>query len=220
LTQWDYEHLVLERFPQIYKAKCIPASLLPADRKPGTVELIVIPDIRNRLPADPFAPKAPVNLLADIRDYLQNMAPDSASIVVQNAHYVPFRIRMGVRFYSKYDEGYHKKLLNEEINRFLAPWAYTEGADIIIGGKIYANSIINFVERLPYIDYIAQLNFFSDDDDIITNKGDNSISTQSYASVLVPEPEHVFDPIPETGYEADSFSGINYMRIELDFVVG
>jgi hypothetical protein len=36
----------------------------------------------------------------------------------------------------------------------------------------------------------------------------------------VPEPEHVFDPIPETGYEADSFSGINYMRIELDFVVG
>lgn len=218
LTQWDYEHLVLERFSQIYKTKCIPSVLTQPEDKPGKIEVIVIPDIRNRLPADPFEPKAPVNLLADIQHYLQSIAPDSATILVRNAHYVPFKIRMGVRFHESYDPGYHKKRLNEELNRFLAPWAYTEGADIVIGGKIYANSIINFVERLPYIDYVAQINFFGKDTS--SDKNNNNISTKNHSDVLVPEPEHVFDLIPDSGYEEESFTGINYMRIELDFIVG
>jgi hypothetical protein len=218
LTPWDYEHLALERFPQIYKAKCIPSPLLQADDQPGKVEVIVIPDIRNRLPANPFEPKAPVNLLADIQQYLQGMAPDSAAILVRNAHYVAFKIRMGVRFYQGYDEGYCKKRLNEGLNRFLAPWAYTEGADIVLGGKLYANSIINFVERLPYVDYIAQISFFGTGISIEGNG--ESIGATNPSDVLVPEPEHIFDLIPESGYAKESFYGINYMRIGLDFIVG
>ncbi|MCI5210372.1 MAG: hypothetical protein D3910_16650, partial [Candidatus Electrothrix sp. ATG2] len=115
--------------------------------------------------------------------------------------------------------GYHKKLLNEQLNRFLAPWAYSEGTDIVIGGKIYANSIINFVERLSYIDYVAQFNFFSDNKEIRINKNNNSISIQDTTGVLVPKNEHIFDPIPESGYEEESFTGVNYWRIELDFKV-
>ena len=65
LTLWDYEHMVLERFPQIHKAKCVPAKT-PG----GPVTLIVIPDIRNQHPFDPFAPKAPADLLAEIQGYL------------------------------------------------------------------------------------------------------------------------------------------------------
>ncbi|NJO16390.1 MAG: hypothetical protein HC877_11780 [Thioploca sp.] len=222
LTPWDYEHLVLERFPQIHKVKCIPASLLSEDSPPGSVEVIVIPDIRNRLPADPFAPKAPTNLLSDIQTYLQAIAPDSAKIKVKNAQYISFTIRMGIRFQAGYDEGYHQKLLNEALNRFLAPWAYAEGADIIIGGKIYANNIINFVERLPYIDYIAHLTFIVPvgyKETVALDGVNNSIAVNSHNSVLVPVPEHIFDPIPESGYEAESFIGINYMRIEVDFEV-
>ncbi|NJK31527.1 MAG: hypothetical protein HC927_03375, partial [Deltaproteobacteria bacterium] len=64
LTAWDYERLVLDRFSQIYKIKCFSGD------EPGRVEVIVIPDIRNALPGDPFAPKASTNLLADIQEYL------------------------------------------------------------------------------------------------------------------------------------------------------
>ncbi|MEB4593418.1 baseplate J/gp47 family protein [Candidatus Thiothrix sp. Deng01] len=218
LTRWDYEHLTLEHFPQIYKAKCVPAALLQTDAPPGAVTVVVIPDIRNRLPANPFEPKAPADLLADIQSYLQSLAPEAATVMVRNARYVPFRIRMGVRFLPGHDVGYSRKLLNEALNRFLAPWAYQEGADIVIGGKIYANSIINFVERLPYIDYIAQLNFFGAG--VSIDSSGDSISANQQADVLVPEPEHVFDLIPESGYEQASFHGINHMRIGLDFIVG
>ncbi|MDU9050633.1 MAG: baseplate J/gp47 family protein [Candidatus Electrothrix sp. Rat3] len=207
LTVWDYEHLVLERFPQIYKVKCIPAN----ESRPGTVEIVVIPDIRNRLPADPFEPKAPANLLEDIQSYIEAMAPDSANIVVKNANYVPFLVRMGVRFRQGYEEGYHIDRLQDKLNRFLAPWAYTEGADIVFGGKIYASSIIDFVERLPYVDYLAQLNLFPTG----LREGENSISAKESADVLVPERKHFIDAIPEGGYQF----GINHMMIGLDFQV-
>ncbi len=215
LTQWDYEHLVLERFPQIYKVKCVRAE---DANIAGTIKIVVIPNIRNYLQADPFKPKAPANLLQDIQEYLKNIAPDFASVVVTNPDYEQFSLRMGVRYSQGYDEGYCAKLLNEDINKFLAPWAYAEGADIVIGGSIYANSIINFAERLPYVDYIAQLDFFperlrNNDDAMI------SISSTSNAAVLVPEAQHTFDPIPEIGYVEESFTGIGYWMIGLDFIV-
>jgi hypothetical protein len=212
LTQWDYEHLVLEYFPQIYKVKCIPSS---PDAKPGTVEIVVIPDIRNRLPSDPFKPKASVKLLHDIKDYLQKISPISANIVVKNAIYIPFRIRTGVRFHKGYDAGHCEIQLNNAINKFLAPWAYEEGADIVIGGKIYANSVINFMERLSYVDYVAYFSFHP----VGLRDSDSNSINSGIRSVLIPEKEHFFDQIVEYGYDEKIFIGINHWRIELDFVV-
>ncbi|MCI5117151.1 MAG: hypothetical protein D3913_04165 [Candidatus Electrothrix sp. LOE1_4_5] len=131
--------------------------------------------------------------------------------MVKNAHYVPFLVRMGVRFRQGYEEGYHIDLLQDKLNRFLAPWAYAEGADIVFGGKIYVSSIIDFVERLPYVDYLAQLNLFPAE----LREGENSISAKSGADVLVPERKHFIDAIPEGGYQF----GINHMIIGLDFQV-
>ena len=46
------------------------------------------------------------------------------------------------------------------------------------------------------------------------------VATESTDGVLVAAREHEIDVITEEGYEEESFSGINYMKIELDFVVG
>ncbi len=223
LTIWDYEHLVLEYFPQIYKAKCIPASSLEDNDNLGAVELIVIPDISNRMPSDPFEPKASVQLLSDVQKYLRRFAPDSANIIVKNAEYVPFEISMAVRFVEKCDEGYGKKRLNEELNRFLAPWAYAEkNSEIVIGQTIYASSIINFVERLDYVDYVAHIKFFSLNKDDTKKKveiDELKITTTEEAVVLVPVNKHIFNVIPRDGYSQKIFTGINYMKIGLDFEI-
>ena len=222
LSQWDYEHLILERFPQIYKAKCIPSSLSPDNKTPGHIQIIVIPDIRNRFPFDPFEPKAPADLIAEIKHFLRNKAPASASISVNNAVYIPVKVRMGIRFHSGYNEGYYKKKLNEELNRFLSPWAYEKGADIVIGGKIYANSIINFVDERPYVDYVAKIELFKGSNFEFVNantSGGYCVEPDHPGEVLVSAREHHFDLIAESGYEEESFTGINYMIIELDFQV-
>jgi hypothetical protein len=226
LTIWDYEHLLLERFPQLYKVKCLPARVTAQPDEGGRVEIIVIPDIRNKLPFNPFEPKAPADLLTDIAAYVADKAPGFAAISVENAYYVPVKVRFAVRFLPRGNDGFYRRLLNDEIVRFLSPWAYEGGADIVIGGKIYANTLIDFIEERSYVDYVAEVKLFSSEDrrtfrPAVASPGEGSyVATDRPNGVLVSVRQHEIDMIAETGYEAETFRGINYMKIELDFTVG
>jgi hypothetical protein len=222
LAPWDYERLVLERFPQVFKLKCLSADPAAQARMPGRIELIVIPDIRNRFQYDPFEPKASADLIRDIEAFLSDKTPPFASVEVKNAHYVPVKVRCGVRFLPGRDEGYCRQRLGEELNRFLSPWAYDEGADIVIGGSVYANSIINFIDQRDYVDYLAGFKLFTGDDEVLVADNDDGgyrASTPRADGVLVAARQHQFDVISEADYRIEEFTGLNYMMIELDFSV-
>lgn len=224
VTPWDYERLALQRFPDLHKAKCIPAS----PKQPGRVTLIVIPNVRNKLPFEPFAPKAPANLLAEVREYLQARAPSYAEVDVRNAHYVAVRVRLGVRFRSDGNEEYYKDQLNEALNRFLSPWAYEEGADIALGGKIYASRIVDFVDRLPFVDYVAGIKLFRSEDGAVfrpvprpndqTGEG-YAVATERPDAVLVAARQHVIDVLSGATYAENLVTGIDFMKLEFDFIV-
>ena len=216
LAGWDYERLVLEEFgSRIHKVKCI------GGRGDGRVDVIVIPDLRGALPADALAPKAPANLRDDIRQFLQGRAPAAAIVRVRNATFLPVRIRLGVRFRDGQEERYSRQRLNMDLVRFLSPWAYDEGAEIRIGDTIYATSIIDFVDRLAYVDYVAQIHLFllnTSNNVIQEEDGFNAKLTATAPDVvLVSLREHRIDIISELGYDERSFRGIGYMQIEFDF---
>lgn len=216
LSMWDYEQLVLERFPEVYKAKCVPAG--PGDR--GRVGIIIIPDIRNLLPSDPFAPKAPARLLADIEEYLADKTPAFVSVKVRNARYVPVRVRLRVRFREEGNQSYYTQLLNDELNRFLSPWAYEDGADIVLGGRIYANSIIDFVDRRPYVDFVAGVTLFrSEDGERFFPAGSDFVEAGRPDAVLVAARTHVIDVLYDAVYDEKRITGIGFTKVELDFIV-
>jgi hypothetical protein len=222
LTAWDYERLVLERFPQIYKVKCLRDDTGPQAQDPGRIVLVVIPDIRNRLPFNPFEPKVPADQIRDIQAFLRDKTPPFARVEVRNAFYVPVKVRCGVRFLPGRDEGFCRQRLGDELNRFLSPWAYDDGADIVIGGSVYANSIINFIDQRDYVDYIAGFKLFTGDDDRLVADSDDGgyrASTPRADGVLVAARKHQFDVISEADYRVEEFTGLNYMMIELDFSV-
>ena len=110
------------------------------------------------------------------------------------------------------------------MNRFLSPWAYDEGADIVIGGSIYANSIINFIDRREYVDYLAEFSMFTSEDegrtfDPVSQRDGYRASPRSPDGILVAAREHEFVVITEADYRMEGYRGIGYMRIELDFFV-
>lgn len=226
LTSWDYERLILERFPGICKAKCIAAvSADPADL--GKVEVIVIPDIRGRLPFNPFEPKATSGQIAEIGDFIAEHVSPLASVTVKNAHYVPVRVRFAVSFLPGCDPGFYKQRLNEALNRFLAPWAYDVTSEVVIGGTIYANAILDFLERQAGVDYVAELKLFKNEDGLafklVQDVGDGTgyrVRADRPDGVLVADLQHDIDLIGDDRFEDAKFSGIGYMKIELDFVVG
>ncbi len=224
LTPWDYERLVLEKFQRLYKVKCLRADQQAQPRSPGRIDLVVIPDIRSRMPFDPFEPKAPADLLRDIDVFLQDKIPPSARVAVRNARYIPVKVRCGVRFATGHDDSYCRRQLNDDLNRFLSPWAYDEGADVIIGGRVYANSIIDFLERRDYVDYVAEFKLFTSDDNgqtftHVAETDDYHAGVPGPDCVLVAARQHQFDVIGQADYRVEVFYGINYMQIGLDFVV-
>jgi hypothetical protein len=120
------------------------------------------------------------------------------------------------------------------VNHFLSPWAYEQGKDIVIGGKIYANAIIDFMERRPYVDFVANFKFFRGNDNnagfTFISKPDfqADVSSDGYAvtatrpdAVLVAVRNHDIDLVTDINFvEQLSNQGIGYMEIELDFQVG
>lgn len=221
LTPWDYEHLVLEQFPQLHKVKCLRSDELGGE--PSRVDLVVVPDIANRFPFDPFAPQASADLIRDIEAFLADKTPAFAQVRVKNPYFVALKVRCGVRFMPGTDEGYCRDRLNHELNRFLSPWAYDEGADLVIGGSIYANSIINFIEQRDYVDYIAGLRLFTVEagrPTLVPEGPGYHASAGRADAVLVAASSHEFDVIALTDYRLAGFGGIGNLRIELDFSVG
>jgi hypothetical protein len=149
---------------------------------------------------------------------------------VRNAKYVQVQVRLGVRFRPGQDDGYAARRLNQDLVRFLSPWAFDDGAEVTIGGKIYANSILDFADRRDYVDYVAEIKLFRSldgkDFDLVPPVDPARdpgaayhVATDRLDQVLVAAPQHYFDVIPETGFQQASFTGVNYARIELDFIV-
>jgi Baseplate J-like protein len=219
LTAWDYEHLVLARFPDVHKVKCLPATIANG---PGSVRLIIVPDIKARRPVDPLAPRATNSLLDEVRAYLQPLAPSSATIAVGHPHYVRVRVRVGVRFRSQGDIAFEKRRLNDAINEHLAPWAFEEGADIALGQRIDATALVAFIDGLPYVDFVGGCRLFQSDDGVEYLPGLDSGAAASSThtdAILTPAPQHEIDIIDDNVFVEQRFTGIGYMKVELDLVV-
>jgi len=229
LTPWDYERLVLERFPEIYKVKCITSALgfnTPSEAK---VTVVVVPDIANTAPFYPLEPKAPLYLLKEIESYLKAHTSPFVKLVVKNPRYERIKYRVSIRFRPGYDQGYYHKQLNEDIIRFLSPWAYEGQVDITFGSSIHSSLVIHFIEKRPYVDYVANLRLFeqvyteeepADKSKIKFQYSESNIAQVRHPdSILVSATNHLIDVITTDKYQDANFEGIGYMIIDFDFIV-
>jgi len=62
-----------------------------------------------------------------------------------------------VTFYTGKDEAYHLNLLNDDIERFLCPWAFDTSKPVSFGGKTYKSTLIDFIDERPYVHMLSAL---------------------------------------------------------------
>lgn len=156
---WDYERLILEKFPKVYKVKCMNHTRFISSSDinelvPGCVSLVVVSNVKNQNAVNLLQPSTSLSTLSKIENFIKKMNPPSVDLYVKNPIYEEILVRFNVRFHQGIDAGYHIQLLNNEIKSFLAPWAYN-GMDVSFGGKIEASVILYFIEKRPYVDYVA-----------------------------------------------------------------
>lgn len=161
VTPWDYEHLILEKFPDVFKVKCLPHSNASAKSKAGETALVIVPDLLKIEHANPLEPRASAVLMERIKDYVNtNLSTPFSKIHVIHPEFERIRVEMHVSFRSGVDTGWYSNVLNEDLRRFLSPWAYRQGEDIMFGGRIYKSEILAFVEGREYVDYVTDFNLY------------------------------------------------------------
>ena len=230
LTTWDYERLVLERFPSIHKVKCLNQIELEqlgekhASASPR-VTIVVVPDITAGTQSLLQEPKVSPYWLKEIETYLKTYTSPFVELNVRSPRYQRVRCRLSVRFREGYDPGYYLRQLNKDIREFISPWAYGKQAEICFGGAIHHSELLQFIETREYVDYLANLKFIEptgmENGSGISSPLDVSTRAQILPPdvILVSSAEHIIDLIQTPEYRKEDFEGIGYMITGIDFEI-
>lgn len=203
---WDYEHLVLEAFPQIYRVKCLNhtqyepgenGDFVYRELAPGHVTLIAIPNLQFQTLRDPLKPYTSLGLLDEIKDFLSERVSCFVNLHVRNPRFETVRCSFKVRFHEGFDETFYRNTLRQAITRFLSPWAFANDAKPSFGGKIHQSVLIRFIEEQTYVDYLTDFVLFHDSGGAAGEVAAHEAEGSTAASILVSAPagEHQIDVI-------------------------
>ncbi|MEL6697911.1 MAG: baseplate J/gp47 family protein [Bacteroidota bacterium] len=157
---WDYERMAMSRFPGIFKAKALAHTDPSSFRATGATTLIVVNDLQGLDASNPFMPRVSRAELEEIQTYLSAYVSPFAKLYVENPVYETLVVDAKIGFRTGFDPGFYSNLLNEELKAFLSPWAFDTGVDIVIGGKIYKSSILQFIETREYVDFVVDIRLY------------------------------------------------------------
>ena len=229
VSTWDYERLILEKFPKIFRAKCInhASRAHPLVLRPGRVVIVVINKLQSNSAKDEFTPKVSKQLLREIEDYLKSVASPFVEFEVMSHMYEEIQVNAEVKFKPHYEKGIYLNKLQEAIRNFLSPWLFDPTEEIKLGGVIPSSKIIDFINKKEYVAGIGNFSILK-----YTGKGDDLTITKitSYDhylratypwSVIVSADKHKITAVDELRtYTSLQQGGVDGMSIGRDFVIG
>lgn len=239
ILPWDYQRLVLQNFPQIYKAKCLPSSSQnskSADFLPGGINLVIIPRISTAdatLASDDYCrePAFGFTVLEEIKAFIQKHASAHARVTVRNPVYERLTVKCSIKFDD--NNPFFLKQLNNDINRFLTPWIEGNETAGIIGNRIQRSTILAFIQQLSYVKFVSGFSLiktsrikgsyhFYDSAQLKPDKQEPSdiLYALTPYSVFVPVKNHLITIIDEEAYIAPEALGVDGLTLETNFIVG
>lgn len=159
ILDWDYEHLVMERFPTIWKVQALAARSPAKGRNPGHVLVVVVPGRDGISVMSPTVPAAPSEMLKRIETYLAEQATPFATIHVVNPVYVRIRVIAAIQFRDETDTGANVKRMNDDLVGYLSPWFYDAERAARQGNYASEADITEFIQTRPYVAAVLSLEF-------------------------------------------------------------
>jgi hypothetical protein len=203
VTIWDYEHLVLQAFPEIYRVKCLnhTKNNNNADDNefaPGYTVVVPIPDISKQGNRNPLRPLTSLDTLTAIENYLRKITSGFVRLQVRNPLFEEVIINCAVKFMGDNGE-YYKDLLLSDLQQFMSPWAYNPKSQLEFGGKINKSTLISFLEGRSYIDYLKEFKMYlrSNDGTVIQDMEEITTSTSRSILVCAPADLHVISLVQD-----------------------
>ncbi|WP_299677260.1 baseplate J/gp47 family protein [uncultured Dokdonia sp.] len=213
ITSWDYEQLILENFPEVFKVKCLNHTSEDSFMSPGNVTLVVVPDTRNKNAFDIYQPRVSRNSLSTIKTYINSLNTAHVNASVINPNYQELRVAIAVRFFEQFDEEFYKKQLDIDIKKYISPWAFEADRSIVFDVSLNTNLMLNYIEHLAYVDYIDNIRVYKiipviDEDGNRTFREELQTSASIIAdpkSILVSAKQHQVTIAKKVCDDPDSF---------------
>lgn len=212
VTLWDYEALVLEAFPRLYRAKCLNTSELKRDGQnviiadnelmPGAVTVVTVPWTHGQNARDPLRPYTDQATLTAVDAFLRRRVSPFVRLEVQNPKFeevkVDFKVRFGLEIG---DIAFYIDELNKAVIGYLTPWAREGGGEIAFGGRLWKSSIIDFVEEQPHVDFVTDFRLYHKIDIDAPDGGWSPVDVEvieatTARSILVSASRHTINEAP------------------------
>lgn len=157
VTSWDYEHLILQQFKDVYKVKCLNHTQGDNYHSAGNVSLVVIPDIVNNNAFDIYQPRLSTAKRNEIQVYINALNSFFVTAAIINSDYEEIEVTTGVKFKTGFDATFYTAEVEKEIKKYLSPWAFEETNALDFGITFHKSKIIQYLEQLEYVDYLEEV---------------------------------------------------------------
>ncbi|SFC89503.1 hypothetical protein SAMN05216321_10822 [Cupriavidus sp. OV038] len=247
VTRWDYERLVLDAFPAVWKAKCFPHHEVTIDddtaanrstrhrhlaNHPGQVLIVVVPHPHS---GDLFrsteAPRFDAAVLDAMQRHLQSCAPPGAAVRVRNAAYERAQLRCIVQLRADAHPGAAVRQLNRAIVEYLSPW-HADGLGAEFDWSVRAEAVEAFLRGQPGVAAVgrvsmlhivrndSQFNALRDTATHVTHGEARTLRPAQPWSLLLPTRRHLIELRDEVGPLVPQRTGIARLEVGHTFIVG
>ncbi len=193
IQKFDYERIVLQAFPQIFKTKCINHSFFLNSHDydndipvaPGYIMIAVIPDLTKLMAGKSFEPTVPESIIENIQTWLSDRTSPFIRIKVVNPRYEKINICLSVILTEGSDKTYYKDKLAQDLREFLAPWAVGNYYKLRFGQCVNKSDLVYFLETRDYVDYITRMKMQSEFDKTPLSENTTEICPLTPRSILL-----------------------------------
>lgn len=206
ITSWDYERLILQEFPEVYRVKCLNHyrydSGSVSNVSAGYVTLIPIARSLSSSSVWEWKPLLSLSTLQRIKNRIMGLCSPHARLSIKPPVLEKIQINCKVKYREipGADMRLYADLLKETINRYISPWAYSD-LDIDFAKKIELSSLIQLIDNQSFVDYIIdfkvnQLVLDDEENMVIKKMADvKEIVPQTDYTLFIPNDTHEIEEL-------------------------
>jgi hypothetical protein len=163
VNQWDMEQLLLENFAHIYKVKCLNHAYFDAQSqsiiaKPAHTVLVLLPHYAGGNSGANLQPALQMSKLLAIKNFIASKTSAFYQLQVLNTQWDEVQITAQVVLAKGViDLVYFREQLNQDLKKFIAPWAFETTGSIAAPQKIYLATLVDYIDELSYVHHIKVL---------------------------------------------------------------
>jgi hypothetical protein len=197
ITSWDYERLILQKFPNVFRIKCLNhyhygSNVMPVSKtSAGYVTLIPIGKSNSLQENISWKPLVSQDTIEKIKKFVSEIGSPHARVIIRQPKLETIVLKFKVKYHEipGADLRFYGTKLKDLINSYLSPWSFGKN-EVEFANSIEIASIIQLIDDQSFVDFISDFEvnhyYIKDDGTLGAQLNVKKIVPQSDYTLFVP----------------------------------